>query len=138
MSQSENIYDAAEAIAKEHRLCPLAPIELLDDEGIVHPDVGFIGFVEATDDPTDGQNRWRFDPTAFRGSARGEERSAKDKSHLYAYSTAEMLAAHSEIAIPTLAEYDEERVYYESLPRPYWLDGIDGPHMATRNLRDPI
>ena len=137
-----DVYDAAKAIVKEHHLCPLAPIDILDDEGVVQPDVGFVGFVD-----TDGiqsiqdQNLWAFGPTTagvLGASPRRAERSAKDKSHLQAYSTAKLLAAHNEIAIPTLAEYDAQRVYYDGLPQPYWLeqglprprwlDGIDGPH----------
>jgi hypothetical protein len=129
-----DVYNAAANVVKEHRFCPLAPIEMMDDEGIVQPNVGFIGFGEGTN----GLEGWRLEPDAYRGSARREGRSAKDKSHLQAYSTAKMLAAHNEIAIPTMAVYDEKRIYYESLPRPYWLDGLDGELLATRNLRDPV
>jgi hypothetical protein len=123
-----DIYDFAAQVAKQHRLCPCASTESLDDQGFVHPKIALSGTVDAE---SHDQINNCIDPLGLCGTLPplstppdSSNRSKKKKVHLKAYRTAKLLAAHNDVPIPTLKEYDEKRVYYEGLPKPYWLDSM--------------
>lgn len=153
-----HVYDLAEKVAKEHMLCPLAPALTLDKDGLVNPEIKFSGIVDVPWHKLDGVDLvdpfcneagsgcfidpfcldpWTAFPTSPRKKVKKSQKKvvkkkakedAKQQAHLEAYRLAKVLAAHNEVPIPTLEEYDEKRVYYESLTKPFWFDTVMSRH----------
>jgi hypothetical protein len=95
-----DVYDAAEAEAIVHRLCPLASVEMMNDDGIVHPDVKYSGFVAATVSSRMSGSHGYVSRVQPRRAER--ERSKKKKAQLLAYKFAKMLGAYDERMLDTV------------------------------------